>query len=96
MSNESGAYNLPGLLPGSYKVSAELQVVLAQTLRDVVAKGISGIGVEPGECGRPFAESTAVSPVGGCAEIGQLSPKVGEQTGHREIAAAGPHLRIRV
>src|SRR5437773_8645078 len=35
LSNEAGAYNLPGLLPGTYKVSAELSGFQVQTLTDV-------------------------------------------------------------
>src|SRR5262245_48205396 len=35
LSNESGAYNLPGLLPGTYKVTAELAGFQVQTYTDV-------------------------------------------------------------
>ena len=35
LSNEAGAYNLPGLLPGIYKVTAELPGFQTQTFTDV-------------------------------------------------------------
>src|SRR5262249_10541037 len=35
LSNESGAYNLPSLLPGTYKVSAELSGFQTQSFTDV-------------------------------------------------------------
>src|SRR5437016_4543590 len=35
LSNESGTYNIPGLLPGVYKVSAELPGFQTQTFTDV-------------------------------------------------------------
>src|SRR5689334_1366793 len=35
MTNETGAYNLPGLLPGSYKVSAALSGFQTETRTDI-------------------------------------------------------------
>src|SRR5579883_248658 len=35
LTNESGAYNFPGLLPGTYKVSAELPGFQVRTFTDV-------------------------------------------------------------
>src|SRR5437867_13422127 len=35
LSNESGAYNVPSLLPGTYKVSAELSGFQTQSYTDV-------------------------------------------------------------
>src|SRR5438876_7056145 len=35
LTNESGTYNIPGLLPGAYKVTAELPGFQTQTFTDV-------------------------------------------------------------
>src|SRR5438094_6276139 len=35
LSNESGTYNIPGLLPGTYKLSAELPGFKTQVINDV-------------------------------------------------------------
>ena len=34
LSNESGTYNIPGLLPGTYKLSAELPGFKTQVIND--------------------------------------------------------------
>ena len=39
ISNESGAYNFPGLQPGTYKISAELPGFQTQTFTDVQLGG---------------------------------------------------------
>ena len=79
-----------------YIVSAHLQLVLAQALGEVVAKGIRRIRILPWKGGRPFAESSSVRPLRVDTEIRQLALKVGEQTGHGEIGASRPHRSVRI
>src|SRR6267143_3766027 len=81
---------------GVHKIAAELQLVLAETFGDVVAKGERGIRILPGESGWAFTEAAAVCRYGLHTKTGELSSEVWKQSGHGEIATTRPYRRIGV
>ena len=78
------------------KVAAELQIVFADVLGDVVAKCVGRVGILPGKSSGAFAEAATVGSVRRNTDIRQLAAKIREQPGHAKVAGALPNLGVGI